>query len=283
MNKQDLTTDAQNTWCAGCPNFMLLDSVKRALSELSDEEGLQRENVSMSTGIGCHGKMFDYLDVGGVYTLHGRVLPTCMGMKIGNPNQTVLGFGGDGDTFSEGMSHFINTARFNPDITLTVHQNQVFALTTGQATPTSEEGFETKAQPFGTYHKPLNPIKLAMSAGASFIARVNPTEIEHAKKVMKEAIEWDGFSFVESLFPCLVYHDDSEFLSDKTYKLEDRGHNPEDRVQAEKRADEWNYMLEGKQIPLGVIYKKRRKTLTEKIPQLQELKEEDRGWYQVER
>ncbi|MFP4115982.1 MAG: thiamine pyrophosphate-dependent enzyme [Candidatus Aenigmatarchaeota archaeon] len=283
MDKEDFATGAEATWCPGCHNFMILESVKKALKGEVEEGNVEHDKISMSTGIGCHGKMFDYLNVGGVYSLHGRVLPTCMGMKIGNPSQTVIGFGGDGDTYSEGVAHFIHASRFNADMTMVVHNNQVFALTTGQATPVSEKGFESKAQPFGLEHEPLNPLKIAISAGASFVARVYPKKMEHMVEVLKEAIEWDGFALVDVALPCLVYHDPEQFLEERMYKLEDTDHNPEDREEAMEKAREWDYNLEDGKIPVGVLYKNRKPTLSDKNPQLKELKEGDRGWWKVER
>lgn len=280
---KDLSTGTESTWCPGCFNFMLLKSMQKALNEEMEEGKIEHEKISMSTGIGCHGKMFDYLNVGGVYTLHGRVLPTCLGMKIGNPSQTVIGFGGDGDTYSEGMAHFIHAARFNADMTMVVHNNQVFALTTGQATPTSEQGFESKAQPFGEANEPLNPLEIAISAGASFVARVYPKKIEHMKKVFKKAIEWEGFSLVDVALPCLVYHEDTEFLDNKFYRLDEIEHDPENKTEALEKAREWDYNLEDGKVPIGVIYKNRKKTVSEKYPQLEKLKDKDKGWWTVER
>ena len=131
------------TWCPGCPNHMILESTRNALINLT-KKGFKKENFAMTAGVGCHGKIFDYLNTSGLYGLHGRSIPTAIGIKMGNPNLKVLAFAGDGDTYSEGMEHFIHACRFNPDITLIVHDNQSFSLTTGQATPTSQKGFKTK-------------------------------------------------------------------------------------------------------------------------------------------
>lgn len=277
---EKLSTGAEITWCPGCYNFMLLNSVQKALDRLMDE-GLRQEDVVMSTGIGCHGKMFDYLNVGGVYSLHGRVLPTCVGMKMGNPNLTVLGFGGDGDTFAEGISHFVHAARYNVDMTMVVHNNQVFALTTGQGTPTSEQGFKTKSQPLGVASQPLNPLEIALDAGASFIARVYPKNVENTAEVIQEAIEHDGFAFVDVAMPCLIFHQDQEELEEGLYKLEE--HDPTDKEKAREKIEEWNYDPDSNRTPIGVFYREEKETLTDKFPQEKELKEKGMGWYQVER
>lgn len=137
----DLNTKIEKTWCPGCPNFLILEAFKEAAAELDSENKIKIKDTAAVTGIGCHAKIFDYLNINGFYGLHGRVLPVAQGMKIANPNLTVVGFGGDGDTFAEGASHFVHACRRNADITMIVHDNQVFALTVGQPTPTSEKGF----------------------------------------------------------------------------------------------------------------------------------------------
>ncbi|MBI2038647.1 MAG: 2-oxoacid:ferredoxin oxidoreductase subunit beta, partial [Candidatus Nealsonbacteria bacterium] len=134
MEPQDLNTKEENTWCPGCPNFVILETTKKALAELANEGKISIQNTAVVTGIGCHAKTFDYLDISSFYGIHGRVLPTALGIKLGNPNLTVLGFGGDGDTYAEGLDHFIHNCRYNVDIKMFVHNNQVFALTVGQPT-----------------------------------------------------------------------------------------------------------------------------------------------------
>lgn len=283
MEKEELDTGAEKTWCPGCPNFMILESMKRVISEKIESGDLEHEKISMATGIGCHAKMFDYLDVGGVYSLHGRVLPTCLGMKIGNPNLTILGFGGDGDTYAEGASHFLHASRYNVDMTMVVHNNQVFALTTGQATPTSEKGFKSHAQPDGVKNQPLNPLKVAITAGASFVARVYTGKLQHMTDVLKKAVEHGGYALVDVAFPCVVYHDASDFIEEHLYELEEDGHDPADKQKALEKAREWDYNLEEKEkVPIGVLYKEDKKTFAEKIPKLEELKEENKGWFQVD-
>jgi len=288
MNRkeQKLRTEAESTWCPGCPNHLVLESTKKAIGEKIEKGEMNREDVSIATGIGCHGKMFDYLNLGGVYTLHGRVLPTCLGMKIGNPNLEVIGFGGDGDTYSEGMSHFVHAARYNPDITMMVHNNQVFALTTGQATPVSEKGFTSKAQPEGTPHQPLNPLKLAISIEASFVARVYPNKIQHMKEILQKAMEHKGFAFIDIAFPCLIYNNKQEFLERNIYELEENGHDPMDESKALEKAREWDYNTgkdKKQDVPVGVIYKKEKETLSDKRPKLKELKEKNKAWWQTKR
>ena len=157
---KSLETGSANTWCPGCPNFQILAGFKSAMaSEL--EKG--KEDFALVTGIGCHGKGYDQVNLVGINTLHGRVLPTCLGLKIGNPNLKIFGFSGDGDAYSEGISHLIHMARYNSDIKYFVHNNQVFSLTVGQPTPTTEKGFKDKTTPFGVKNPPLNAMKLMLS------------------------------------------------------------------------------------------------------------------------
>lgn len=279
--KVDLSTDAETTWCPGCFNYILLNSVKSAIKDVMDEKNIGEEKFAMAAGIGCHGKMFDYLNVGGVYSLHGRTIPTCVGMKLANPNLKVLGFGGDGDTYAEGISHFIHAARYNVDMTMIVHNNQVFALTTGQGTPTSEKGYENKAQPHGVVHKPLNPLKMAIDVGATFVARAYPKDIKHTEEIIKKAINHNGFALIDVALPCLAYHSDHDFLEENMYKLKD--HDETDKKAAWEKAEEWDYNIKNEKIPVGILYREKRKTLKEKIPQLQELQKKSKGWFQVDR
>jgi len=251
MNKFD--TKEKITWCPGCTNFMILEAVKRALTFLK----LKKEEVVMTTGIGCHGKIFDYIDIGGAYGLHGRPIPVAIGIKLGNPKLKVLTFAGDGDTYNEGISHFIHACRYNPDINLIVHDNQTFALTTGQATATSQKGYKTKVEPKGEFLKPLNPILLALSAGASFVARANARDIEGTTKILIEAIKHKGFSFVEMIQPCLQFNLDMNQLDKLMYKVDNKGN----KEKAFELARKWDYDSKTGKIPIGIFYQEKRKTL----------------------
>ena len=273
--KQNLGTKNENTWCPGCQNFLILESAKIAIANLISK-GYKHENFAMATGIGCHAKIFDYLNISGIYGLHGRVIPTAIGMKLGNPNLTVLGFAGDGDTYAEGMAHFIHVSRFNADITLIVHDNQSFSLTTGQATPTSQIGFKTKAEPLGEFNQPLNPIKLALAAGATFVARANAKDIKGTAVIIEKAIKHKGFSFVEVIQDCLIFNLTANETDSLMYEIADN----KDKKKAEALADEWDYNLKGGKIPIGVIYQsdKHVPSLTDKWPQLKRLANKGVGW-----
>jgi len=258
------------TWCPGCPNFSILNSVRKVIEDLKI-----KEKVSIATGIGCHGKIFDYLDLSGIYCLHGRVLPTMLGMKLGNPNLKVIGFGGDGDTYAEGMSHFIHNCRYNSDMTLIVHNNQTFSLTTGQPTPVSEESYRDKTMVKGSFGNTINPIKLALSSGCSFVARVYALDVEMMNEVLKEAINHKGFSFVEILQPCIVLHDNREMISKNLYKM---SHDRKDIKKAMEKASEWDYNKESK-IGVGVFYQEKKKCLEEKWEILDSMMKEGKSWY----
>jgi len=275
--KEKLSTKNLVTWCPGCSNFMILESVKKTLAKLISENPrkYKQKDFAMVAGIGCHAKIFDYLNISGIYGLHGRVIPLCFGMKLGNPNLHVLGFAGDGDTYAEGMEHFIHAGRYNSDFTLVVHNNQTFALTTGQATPTSQEGLKTKAQVMGVLDIPVNPIKLALSSGTTFIARCNVQDIEHTSSILEKAIKHKGFSFVEIIQPCLQFNLDMNEITKLTYKIPDNS----DREKAEKLADEWNYNSKTGKIPIGIIYQdKSQRAFEEEWFQLSELMKKGVGW-----
>jgi len=255
-----IKTNQTITWCPGCTNFTLLESVKKALSKII-ASGVKQENIVMATGIGCHAKIFDYLNIGGIYGLHGRVIPTCLGMKLGNPNLTVIGFAGDGDTYAEGMTHFIHSGRYNANMTLVVHDNQAFSLTTGQATPTSQKGYKSKAEPQGEHNTPINPIKLALCSGVSFIARCNARDVAHTAQVLEAAIKHKGFSFVEVIQDCLIFNLDMNAKDKLMYKIKEN----KDKKIAGKLADEWDYNSRKGKIPIGILYHFEKPTLNDKM------------------
>ena len=286
----NLDTGEINTWCPGCTNHLLLNGVKKAVTEYMKESGKKQEEMAMVVGIGCHAKMFDYLNLGGIYGLHGRVLPTALGIKLGNPNLTVVGFGGDGDTYAEGMEHFVHSCRYNSDMTMIVHDNRVFALTTGQTTPTSILGQKGKTTPLGVFEIPLNPIRLALTLGATFVARTYAVDVEFTSKIIKEAIKHKGFSFVEVLQPCIKFFNDIQFLGKNVYKIEN--HNTKDLKAALEKANEWDYSENNpssakaennQKVALGIFYQEERKTLEDNWPQLKSLKDKKIGWHEMNR
>lgn len=271
--KKKIGTKYEITWCPGCPNFMLLEAVKRAIAKLISE-GHKQEEFVMTTGIGCHQKIFDYLNLSGVYGLHGRVLPVLVGIKLANPNLIALGFAGDGDAYAEGMEHFVHSARYNLDATYLIANNQNFALTTGQATPTSQEGYKSKSTPLGEFSKPINPIKIALASGATFVARVNPKDINQTAEIFEKAIKHKGFAVIDSVQDCVVFNIERNNLSQFMYKIEDN-HNMKKALEI---ADEWNYNGKQRKIAVGVIYQKEKETMEEEWPQLKKLREQGVSW-----
>ncbi|MBU5678535.1 MAG: thiamine pyrophosphate-dependent enzyme [Candidatus Aenigmatarchaeota archaeon] len=260
-------TYAEKTWCSGCSNFAILAATKKALTELAKEGNIKLKNIVVVVGIGCHAKIYDYLELSSYYALHGRVLPSLLGIKLGNPELIPIGFAGDGDTYAEGMNHFIHSCKRNVNIKLFVHNNKVFALTTGQVTPTSEKGFIGSTTPFGNYEKPLNPILIALVSGATFVARAYALDVEHLAKIMKEAILHKGFAFIDILQPCITYHNTISYFSQRIYKLEDVAHNQKSFEDAMKKALEWDYSLsQDAKIPIGIFYKVEKETFEDTLP-----------------
>jgi len=274
VEKSKVDTKAMITWCPGCPNFEILKATKLAINNLT-KKGNKLHNFAISTGIGCHGKIFDYLNLSGVYSLHGRPLPTAMGIKLGNPNLKVIAFAGDGDMYSEGVSHFVHAGRYNSDMTLIVHDNQSFSLTTGQATPTSQKGYKSKAEPFGKLGVPLNPIKLALASNITFIARANARDAKHTAKIIEQAIEHKGFSFVEIIQDCIVFNLDINNRDKRMYKISNKKRT---KAEASRLAEMYDYNLGKGKIPLGIIYKETRKTFEEQWPQLKLLQKKKISW-----
>lgn len=252
----DISTKEEITWCPGCTNFFIKKSVEDALKELI-AEGYRQEEFVMVTDIGCVGKMYDYLNISGINALHGRTLPTMIGIKIGNPRLKVVGFAGDGGTYNEGIEHLIHASRYNNDMNLIVYNNQVFALTVGQATAVSEEGYIEKTHPFGVKERPINPIVLALESGATFVARASSLDIPGTKEIIKQGIKHKGFSFIEIMQPCITFFDTREFLKNNSYNISTM--NKEDAI---KEAKKWNYEDTGK-IPVGIFYKEERATFEE--------------------
>jgi len=263
--KENLKTSYQNTWCPGCPNFLILEAVKTALANLIDQKTIKHENIAITTDIGCNSKIYDYLNVSGIYGLHGRSIPTALGLKLGNPNLTAISFIGDGGAYAEGIAHFIHTLRYNANMTIIVHDNRAFSLTTGQPTPTSQQGFKSKVEPLGEFNEPLNPVKLALASGATFIARCNPKDIQHTTQMLELAIKHPGCAFVEILQDCLIFNTEVNNLDKNMYKVYNK-----DLKKANQLADQWNYNNTTSKIPIGLIYQTKKPTLEEKWPQLKE-------------
>ena len=260
----DLKTPKTNTWCPGCGNFGILMAFKKALIELE----LAREEVVLVSGIGCHGKIVNYVNVNGFHGIHGRVLPTAQGVKLANSDLAVVGFAGDADQYNEGWGHFAHAVRTNMDMTLIVHDNMVLGLTTGQATSTSQQGFKSKSTPFGVIPPMLNPLAHALVSNGSFVARGFAGDMIHLKGIMVQAMKHKGFAFVDVFQPCVSFNylNTYDWFHERIYKLEDEGHDVTDRKKALEKAQEW-----GDRIPIGIFYNKERPTYHENLPHLKDV------------
>jgi 2-oxoglutarate ferredoxin oxidoreductase subunit beta len=245
----DLKTPKDNTWCPRCGNFGILMAFKKALVQLN----IPRDQVVLVSGIGCHGKMVNYVNINGFHGIHGRVLPLSTGIKLANPNLTVVGFAGDADQYDEGWGHFTHAVRRNIDIKLIVHNNMVLGLTTGQATSTSQKDFKTKSTPFGVIPPMLNPLAHALVSNGTFVARGFSGDMLHLKELIIEAINHRGFAFLDVLQPCVTFNylNTYDWFKERVYKLKEEGHDHTDRQKALEKSFEW-----GERIPIGIFYKK---------------------------
>jgi len=254
----DYKTPAWVQWCPGCGNFGILTALQRALAEL----GIDPARLAIVTGIGCSGRICYYVKGSNMHVLHGRAIPAATGIKLANPELTVIAEGGDGDMLGIGVGHFVSVGRRNVDITVIVHDNAVYGLTKGQAGPTLPSWWQTKALPGPNLHDNLNPLLLAFASGYTFIARAYAYHVEQTKEMIKQAIEHKGTSLVQILQPCPTYNNimTKQWYEERIYYLdEEQGwdpivSSPEDL--AEKMPRILAKMVEwGDRIPLGVFYK----------------------------
>jgi 2-oxoglutarate ferredoxin oxidoreductase subunit beta len=245
-NKSFQYDKCEIAWCPGCGNF----SIRKTLIAALEESGLDPTKTVIVSGIGQAAKMPHYLNAHVYNGLHGRSLPPATAIKACNPELTVIVVGGDGDIYGEGGNHLLHAIRRNPDITLLVHNNMIYGLTKGQASPTTMTGMETPVQVFGVFEKPLNPLALAIAMGAPFVARGSAGDIEQTKEVIKQAIGFKGFAIVDIFQPCVSFNKLNTFkwFKEHIYYLE-ASHDPADRVKAFARA------VEEDKLPLGVFYK----------------------------
>ncbi|MFC2020385.1 2-oxoacid:ferredoxin oxidoreductase subunit beta [Chloroflexota bacterium] len=250
-----------STWCPGCGNFGILSALKNALVELA----IEPHRVLMVSGIGQAGKLPHYIKGNVFNSLHGRPVPPAIGAKIANPELIVIAVSGDGDAYGEGGNHFIHAMRRNHDITYLVHNNQVYGLTKGQASPTSDEGYVTKTTPYGATI-PINPVAMAIVAGAGLVSRGFAGDAEHLTNLIKTGITHKGFALIDILQPCVSFNHKNTFswYRERAYKVEEEGdYDPANKMLALSKAQEW-----GDRIPIGIIYRGERATFEEQIPAL---------------
>jgi len=246
----------ETAWCPGCGNFNILECLKQSLQEL----GKDPYEILMVAGIGQAAKTPQYISANYFCGLHGRALPAAVAAKIANEKLTVIVDTGDGDSYGEGGNHFIHNIRRNVDITHFVHDNQIYGLTKGQSSPTSDEGQVTDVQINGNNNSPFNPTLMAIAAGAGFVARAFSGDKEHLISLMKQAIQYKGYALIDILQPCVSFNKVNTFAyySKRVYHL-DSSHDASNKVAAFQKA-----METGERIPIGVIYQEQKQTFHQK-------------------
>lgn len=256
IKKYSLSIPTSPTWCPGCGNF----GIWTAFRDACEQFGYDNYNTAMVAGIGCHGHILNYTPISAFEGLHGRALPVASGIKLANPKLNVFVFVGDGDCFGEGGNHFIHSARRNHNITVILHDNAIYGLTTGQVSPLTRKGLKTKSTPEGNPITPFNPLLLALSSGASFIAREYSGNIDNLKKIIEQANRHKGFALIDVIQPCVTFNkNQSHTLAQRqTYYL-DKRYDTSNYLQAIEKVQE------KEQLPLGVLYQEERKTFEEEF------------------
>lgn len=249
------------TWCPGCGNFGIWMALKEAFAKL----GVGPSDGLIVYGVGCHGNMYDWMNMYGFVGLHGRTLPVAQGAKLANHKMPVVVVSGDGDGLGEGGNHFLHAAKRNPDITVLLHDNQLYSLTTGQASPTAKPGFVTKSTPSGVFDAPINPLLFSLAAGATFVARAFSGDMSNLINLMVEAISHKGFALLDILQPCVTFDKEHTFdwYRQRLYKLESVNYVPDNKLKAIEKCMEW-----GDKIPYGIFYKEQRPSSEEHEPAL---------------
>ena len=246
----DLKGKVDPDWCPGCGDFGVLAALNKALVDLQ----VQPYNVVTISGIGCSSNLPGYISTYGMHTLHGRALAVATGVKLANHDLTVVVTGGDGDGFGIGGNHFIHTMRRNVDLVYLAMDNQIYGLTTGQMSPTSQLGMKTKSTPYGSVENPINPISLALAAGATFVARGFSGEQKHLTDLIKQAIQHRGFAFIDVFSPCVTYNLDNTYpwFKQRVKKLEDdSSYDSTNWVAAMGKSQIW-----GEEIPIGKFFQR---------------------------
>ncbi len=237
LKAKDFKGKISPDWCAGCGDFGVLTCLQKACAGL----GIAPHRIVTVSGIGCSSNFPGFFNAYGMHTLHGRALAVAAGLKLANHELTVVVTGGDGDGYGIGGNHFTHTARRNVDLTYLVMNNQIYGLTTGQISPTSEVGMKTKSTPFGGVEIPVNPITSAIMNGATFVARAYSADGKQLVELMTKAIEHRGFALIDIFSPCVTFNHDNDyaFFKQRIRKLDDEGHDPADWKAACERALVW--------------------------------------------
>lgn len=260
----DLDTGSKCNWCPGCGDFGILVALKQALFELK----LDPENTMIVSGIGCGSQAPHLVKVYGFHSLHGRALPVATGMKLANHKMNVIVIGGDGDGYGIGMAHLVHLSRRNVNLTYIVQNNQVYGLTKGQTSPTSDHGFKTKSTPEGVIEMAARPLGIALASGATFLARGFAGDIMHLKKMIMAGIQHRGFSLIDTLQPCVTFNkvNTYQWYQERISKLEnDPSYDPKNRLMAFEKSEEW-----GDKINIGIYYTEERSTYEDELPMIAE-------------
>jgi len=252
LKPQDYAVNRPPIWCPGCGDYGILEALRRALAELS----VPNHEVVVVSGIGCSSQLPHFMKTYGIHGIHGRAVAIATGVKLANPKLKVVVVGGDGDGYGIGLNHMIHAARRNVGLTYIVSNNQVYGLTTGQMSPTTLKGVKTKTTPFGAIDEPVNPLALALAAGATFVARGFSGDVAYLTTLIKKALTHRGFALVDVLSPCVTFNkiNTYDWFRARVYKLEEVGHDPSNYYEAYKRALEWPTLDPYGKIPIGVFY-----------------------------
>ncbi len=250
-------SDVKPIWCPGCGDFGVLSAFYKALADLNIDPAL----AVIVSGIGCSGRFPAFVEAYGFHGVHGRALPLATGVKMANPNLTVVVVGGDGDAFSIGAGHLPHAARRNVDLTYIVMDNEIYGLTKGQPSPTSPQGMEKKASPYGSPDAPINPILMALAYGASFVARGFSSRPKEVTELIKQGIRHKGFSFIQVFSPCVTFNDTFDHFRQLTANLP-ADHDPSNRAAAMERA------LSLDPLYLGLYYREERPSYDAQVAEL---------------
>lgn len=245
MKALDYNTGQKPVWCPGCGNFAIWNSIKKALAEA----GVEPHKLALISGIGCSGKMINHIRAYGFHGLHGRTMPVATGIRLANPAMKVVVNGGDGDGYGMGVGHFVHAMRRNVDLTYIVHNNKVYGLTTGQASPTNDIGSPSKSTPFGVVDEPLNPIAVAIEAGATYIARGFSGDSEQLAELILGALNHNGFALIDVFQPCVTFGGkyQYEYYQERVFRIENHDVSDADAaLKLSKMKDK---------LPIGLFYK----------------------------
>jgi 2-oxoglutarate ferredoxin oxidoreductase subunit beta len=262
VTRKDFDSPVSPTWCRGCGDFGILNAVKMALAE----QDLAPHQVVIFTGIGCGSKLPHYMKVTGFHTIHGRALAVATGARLANHGIKIMTIHGDGDGYGMGLGHMLHAIRRNIGLVDIVQNNRVYGLTRGQYSPTSDLGMRTPTSPEGAIDRPVPPLALAITSGATFVARGYPGKLRHLVWLISEALQHSGYALVDVLQPCVTWNWASSygFYNPRVYKLEETDHDPTDKTAAWELAYEW-----GERIPIGIFYRvKGVPTYEEQVPAL---------------